>query len=331
MGTFLVINLPLDLSGRPVALGITLTGMILGIIGAASILSGIITWFLDRLITSNRSTARVRMIPIFRRMLLILIYILGGLLILGSFNINITPLIAGLGIAGLAIALAVQPTLSNLLAGTYVMSEGVINPGDFVEIENGLSGYVVDVGWRSTRIRTIYNCLVVVPNARFSELIITDFHQPEEPMNFSVNCGVSFDSNLRQVEQVATEVMDEVMETHPNAVPEAARMFSFEDFGESNVNFFLFVQAKDRVSRFPLRTELMERLSERFREEGIVINYPTRSLRLPDSIGRQSLLQLQKESDIPVTVPGNRGRPDSAIKESDVELRDRDDPDIEPL
>jgi len=268
------------------------------------------------------------MFPIVRRMFLIFLYILGGLLILDSFNINITPLIAGLGIGGIAVALALQPTLANLFAGTYVMSEGVINPDDFVELENGLSVYVVDVGWRSTRIRSIYNNLVVIPNARFSELIVTDYHQPEEPMNFRINCGVSFDSNLRHVERVCREVMDEVMEADPNGVPEATRRFGFEEFGESNVNFFLFVQAKDRISRIPLRTELMERLSERFKEEGIVINYPIRSLRLPDSIG--PLLQPRKESDFPATAPKNGGGLIPPFKTSDLDSTDGEIMENEP-
>jgi len=328
VGAFLAVNLPLDLSGRPVALGISLTGMILGIVGVSSVLASIVTWFLDGLITSNRTAARVRMFPIVRRMFLLFLYILGGLLILDSFDINITPLIAGLGIGGVAVALALQPTLANLFAGTYVMSEGVINPDDFVELENGLSGYVVDVGWRSTRIRSIYNNLVVIPNARFSELIITDYHQPEEPMNFRINCGVSFDSNLRQVERVCREVMDEVMEADPNGVPEATRRFGFEEFGESNVNFFLFVQAKDRISRIPLRTELMERLSERFQEEGIVINYPIRSLRLPDSIG--PLLQPRKESDFPATAPKNGGGLIPPFKTSDLDSTDGEIMENEP-
>ena len=288
-GALLTVSLPLQISGRPLAFGLTILSIVLGAVGISSILTSIIAWFIDGFVPRDKSTAHTRLIPIFRRLTMIFVYILGGLLVLDLLDINITPLIAGLGIGGLAIGLAVQPTLGNLFAGTYVMTEGVINPGDFVEMESGLSGYVVDVSWRSTRIRSIYNNLVIVPNAKFSDSIVTNYQQPEEPVGFFVRCGISYESNLYQVEQVCTEVMDHVMDTDSNAAIDAPRRFGFEEFGESNVKFFLYVRAKDRISRIYLRTALMQALRERLREEGIVINYPVRSLRFPDGVSSEIL------------------------------------------
>ena len=161
LGALLTVSLPLQLSGRPLAFGLTLLSVALGAVGISSILTSIITWFIDGFVPSDKSAAHTRLVPIFRRLTMIFVYLLGGLLVLDLLEINITPLIAGLGIGGLAVGLAIQPTLSNLFAGTYVMTEGVINPGDFVEMENGLAGYVADVSWRSTRIRSIENNLVL--------------------------------------------------------------------------------------------------------------------------------------------------------------------------
>jgi small-conductance mechanosensitive channel len=284
LGALLTVTLPLQISGRPLAFGLTMLSIVLGAVGISSILTSIITRFIDGFVPKDKSAAHTRLVPIFRRLTMIFVYILGGLLVLDLLEINITPLVAGLGIGGLAVGLAIQPTLANLFAGTYVMTEGVINPGDFVEMENGLAGYVVDVSWRSTRIRSIENNLVLVPNAKFSDSIVTNYHQPEEPVGFFVRCGVSFESNLYQVERVCVEVIDHVMDTDSNAAIDSPRRFGFEEFGESNVNFFLYVRAKDRISRIFLRTALMQRLRERFREEGIVINYPVRSLRFPDGV-----------------------------------------------
>ena len=94
-----------------------------------------------------------RLVGPLRRFLTLIIYALAGMLILDQLNISISPLIAGLGIGGLAVALALQPTLSNFFAGTYLFSDKVVSPGDFIELENGLLGYVSEIGWRSTRIR----------------------------------------------------------------------------------------------------------------------------------------------------------------------------------
>ena len=163
---------------------------------------------------------------------------------------------------GLAVALAIQPTLSNLFAGTYVMTEGVISTGDFIELENGMSGYVMDVGWRSTRIRTFQNNLVVIPNSRFAETIITNYQLPAPSENVIVNCGVSYDSDLYQVEKICNQVMTKVLETSPSANKEYGGYFGYDKFGDSNVDFWIFAQATDRAASFQLKNTLMQSLHE---------------------------------------------------------------------
>ena len=116
----------------------------------ASLAAHALGWYEDTVAPRTRSELDDHLLPIARRFAYSIIYVSGGLLILDQFSVNISPLIAGLGLGGLAVSLALQPTLSNLFAGTYVMTEGVVTEGDYIELENGISGYVVDVGWRST-------------------------------------------------------------------------------------------------------------------------------------------------------------------------------------
>ena len=229
--------------------------------------------------------------PLFRRIAAGLVYGLGALVVLDQLNINISPLIAGLGLGGLAVALAIQPTLANLFAGTYVMTEGVIHTDDYIELENGVAGYVIDVGWRSTRIRTWSNNLVVIPNSRFAETIITNYQEPSPAVNVYLVCGVSYDADLEVVERVSYEVMQGVLDSEPQAVKEYGCYFGYENFGDSNVDFWLFVQARDRLGTFVVRSTLMRELHRRFAEEGIVINYPVRTLQFPPGWSPQSLLE----------------------------------------
>ena len=292
LGVYLALVVPLDLDAGQrdrVDTIIGLLGILVGVMVAVALVSNLIDWYLENLAARTQHVVDLRLFPLLRRISVVLIYGLGGLLILDLLNINISPLIAGLGLGGLAIALAIQPTLANLFAGTYVMTEGVISPGDYIELEGGVSGYVVDVGWRSTRIRTWRNNLVVVPNARFAETIITNYQQPVPAVNVWLQCGVSYDSDLRQVEKVSREVMDEVLESEPSAVKEYGGWFGFDNFGDSNVNFWLFVQAKDRWGSFVVQTALIQRLHERFREEDIVINYPVRTLQFPKDWGPETM------------------------------------------
>ena len=265
-----------------VNIGFRLAAIGLGVMAVASVVSRVLFWYSEHIAPQTSSEADERLLPLLRRVAVAAVYILGGLIMLDQMNINISPLIAGLGLGGLAVALALQPTLANLFAGSYVMTEGVITPGDYIELENGINGYVVDVGWRSTRLRTWRNNLVVVPNSKFAETIITNCAEPEPPVNVYLTCGVSYDSDLFRVEQVCHEVMDQLLETDSRAVKEYGGWFGFNSFGDSNVNFWLFVQAQDRLASFEVQSILMQRLHHRLRQEGIVINYPVRSLQLPD-------------------------------------------------
>ena len=256
--------------------------MVVGIIAVAGLLSAAIDWYLVNLASRTNHVVDLRLFPLIRRVGGVVVYGIGALLVLDVMDINISPLIAGLGLGGLAVALAIQPTLANLFAGTYVMTEGVIDTGDYIELESGVAGYVVEVGWRSTRIRTWGNNLVVVPNARFAETIITNYQQPVPAVNVYLTCGVSYDSDLDLVEKISREVMDDLLQNDDNAVKSYGAWFAFNAFGESNVDFWLFLQARDRISSFNLQSALVKNLHRRFNDEGITINYPVRTLQFPD-------------------------------------------------
>ena len=169
------------------------------------------------------------------------------------------------------------------------MTEGVVAPGDYIELEGSVAGYVVEVGWRSTRMRTWRNNLVVIPNSKFAETIITNYQRPAPAVNVQVNLGVSYGSDLEQVERVCREVMDQVLDETPEGVKEYGSWFGYDGFGDSNINFWLFIQATNRWGAFNLQTALMKNLHRRFKEEGIVINYPMRTLEFPEGWGPETL------------------------------------------
>ena len=280
-GLYLSIILPYDLSTEVrhfVDRAAGIIGVLLGVFAVGRLVSNLFNWYSEEIAPQTRSTLDDRMMPMFQRMATGMVYVLGGLLTLDLLSVNISPLIAGLGLGGLAVALALQPTLSNLFAGTYVMTEGVVHPGDYIELENGVAGYVIDVGWRSTRLRTWTNNLVVVPNSRFAETIITNYQGPIPAVNIYLTCGVSYDSDLHLVERVCQEEMARLLDTDPRAVKEYGAYFAYESFDDSNITFYLFIQARDRNASFEVQSELIRMVQQRFREEGIVINYPMRTI-----------------------------------------------------
>ena len=104
----------------------------------------------------------------------IALFIIGGLVILETEGISIAPILTALGVGGLAVALALQDTLGNLFAGLNTLIAGQIRPGDYIKIDADSEGWVNDVGWRNTSIRTLANNLVVEPNKRLADSVVTN-------------------------------------------------------------------------------------------------------------------------------------------------------------
>ncbi|MEM5871837.1 MAG: mechanosensitive ion channel family protein [Candidatus Aenigmatarchaeota archaeon] len=211
-------------------------------------------------------------------------YIVAILVILDYFKIEITPLVATLGLGGLAIGLALQDTLSNFFAGVHIMTDKPIDIGDVIEIESGLSetgtlrGVVEDIGWRSTRIRVWNNDIVVIPNSKLASSIVVNRSLPNEAHVFDVPCGVAYTSDLKKVEKVALEVAKHVQKTSEFANKDFEPVFRYKAFGESNIDFFVLLSSKNFGSKFPLRSEFIKALKERFDKEGIEISWPVRKI-----------------------------------------------------
>ena len=241
------------------------------------LLDATMTWYIQSVAQTTETQLDDRLLPPLKRIMPLLVYSLGFLMALSVLNIPISPILAGLGIGGLAVALAVQPTLANFFAGTYVVTEGELNVGDYIELQGGPSGYVVEVGWRSTKIRSMYNNLVIIPNSQMANSIVTNYYSPEPSMNVLVYCGVSYDSDLNVVENVVREASQTLVNESEYAV-DGDPWFGFDEFGDSNISFWVFVQAKDRLGSFYLTSDLVKVIHSRLTAEGIEINYPVRKL-----------------------------------------------------
>ncbi len=210
-----------------------------------------------------------------------LIIIIGLLITLDSLSISISPLLTTLGIGGLAVALAFKDTLANFFAGLYILADEPIRTGDYIKIEGGPEGYVVGVGWRSTRIRTLANNIVVIPNAKVSESIITNYFLPERRMSLLLNISVSYGSDSRKVEGI---LLDEAKraagEVEGLLTDPAPSVRLIPGFGESSLNFTLICQIREFVDQYSVQHELRHRILGRLRKEGIEIPFPQRTVHL---------------------------------------------------
>ena len=213
----------------------------------------------------------------------IAVVILGIMVLLSQLGIPITPILTALGVGGLAVALALQDTLSNLFAGFYIAVAGQVRVGDYVQLDTGQEGYVTDITWRSTTVRALANNLVVVTNAKLAQAIVTNCHLPEKRMSCLVQVSVAYDSDPEQVERILVEETRELAREHAGLLAEPAPFARFDPgFVESGLAFTLICQVREFVDQYEVRHLLRKRFLQRFRREGVEIPYPTRTLRIEE-------------------------------------------------
>jgi small-conductance mechanosensitive channel len=196
---------------------------------------------------------------------------------LGALGIQITPILTALGVGGLAVALALQDTLSNLFAGMHLLADRPIRVGDYVKIADSVEGYVVDVGWRSTRVRMLQNVVVVVPNKKVAESTITNYDLPEPRLALLVPVSVSYRSDPDQVERVLVDEASRAARQVPGLLGDPPPFVRFiPGFGAYSLDFTLICQVATFVDQYAVQHELRKLILRRFRAEGIEIPFPTR-------------------------------------------------------
>ncbi|MDD5561671.1 MAG: mechanosensitive ion channel family protein [Candidatus Omnitrophica bacterium] len=247
-------------------------GLISVVLTLANLLSGVIRVYASRIDSALPVTTLTQNIA------RIFVYCVGTLVILNSLGISITPVLATLGVGGLAVALALQDTLSNLFAGFHITVAKQIRVGDYVKLETGEEGYVVDINWRSTKIKMLPNNLILIPNDKLSKIIVTNYYLPDKEMAVLVDLGVHYKSDLEKVEKITCEVAKSVMTDVSGGVAYFDPFIRYNAFGDSSIKFTVILRAKEFVDQYLIKHEFIKRLHKRYLQEGINIPYPIRAI-----------------------------------------------------
>jgi len=218
------------------------------------------------------------------------VLIIGVLTLLWHFGISLAPVLTALGVGGLAVALALQDTLSNVFGGLYVALARQVQLGDYVKLSTGEEGYVTDIGWRCTTFRALSNNMIIVPNSKLSQAIVTNYALPERWMGSSVQVTVAMDSDVDLVERVLTEVGNEAVKEVAGMRSDSPPSVAFDPgMTDVGLGFSLNYQVTDFASQGPVRNELRRRILRRFRAEGIVLPYPARNVYMHSADEAKSL------------------------------------------
>jgi small-conductance mechanosensitive channel len=205
--------------------------------------------------------------------------ILALMVLLNLLGIPITPILTALGVGGLAVALALQDTLSNLFAGFYVAVARQVRLHDYIKLNTGEEGYVMDITWRSTTIRTLGNNLIIIPNSKLAQAVVTNYYLPEKTLSTSVQVGVAYGSDPDRVERVLLDIATHAAGSIPGMLTDPPPSVAFDPgFGDFGLNFTINCSVAEFTDQFRVRNELRKAIVKRFREEAIEIPYPTRTL-----------------------------------------------------
>ncbi len=221
---------------------------------------------------AQRSDAGQRVSPEVLGMARAAMLVVSLAILLDNLGVHVTALVTTLGIGSLAVALGLQDTFSNFFAGLYLKADRPLRDGDYIRLDTGQEGAVVRMGWRSTRLRTIGNNIVVVPNERLSKAVITNFSLPSPEVAFSLTVTVPYGSEiervigllLRATEQARADVDGLLSEPRP-----IARLIP--GFGDAGLSFTLTAWVHDFDQQFAAEDAIRRRLVDLFRAESIEI------------------------------------------------------------
>lgn len=210
----------------------------------------------------------------------ILMISIATLTVLDTFGISVTPILASLGVGSVAVALALQDTLSNFFSGIYLLIDKPIRPGDFVTIDENTSGHVVKIGWRSTHVQLLPNNMVIVPNSKIAGSTILNYDYPVKEMSVLVDAGVSYHSDLKKVERVTIAVAKEVLSRIEGGVKTFDPFIRFHTFNSSSIDFTVILRVDQFTSQYLVKHEFIKALHERYAQENIEIPFPQRVVHL---------------------------------------------------
>ncbi len=216
---------------------------------------------------------------LFTNLTRIIVFTLGLLVVFQGLGIQITPLLGALGVGGLAVALAFEDTLKSMFAGLFIMATQKFKPGDFIKVE-GFEGYVSDINWRVTTLKTAAKDIIMIPNSKLESSPVTNFSQHKTAHTITISVSVGYGSDLDQVELITAQAAKEIM----NGVEEGASKFEptvrFTSLGESGIELDVYLRVSERSKLFSARHEFIKMLYSRYKKEGIDIPYPTSTVHI---------------------------------------------------
>jgi MscS family membrane protein len=242
----------------------------------SNLAGAIINWYKNDVAPRTGSDLDESLLPFVSKALGVTAFILATLMAMSVLNIEITPLLATLGVGGIAIALAAQELLSNLFGAFAILSDRPYKIGDRIQISSDLIGDVVEIGLRSTRLKTLDNRLIVVPNSDISKSNIINYTLPDTRVRLDITVGISYDADVDK----ASGILLDIAKNTTGALADPAPKVYVKGFGDFSVNLLMHVWISDFKLNLDVADHIYRETLKRFVVEKVDIPYPTTSVLL---------------------------------------------------
>jgi small-conductance mechanosensitive channel len=247
-------DLPIKASALPL-IGHTASALFIG--SVAILFARIVVSFFRTY--STQHAGAVSSITLVENIVRAAVYLVGIFEVLHAYGVAVTPLLAALGVGGLAVALALQDTLANFFAGIYIISSRHLDPGDYVKLDSGQEGTIRDIAWRVTTMQTPMNTLIIVPNTKFSTSIITNFDRPEKSMQLVIEINLDAAANADAYEKAALESAKEVRDAMPTATDGEPKI-RYTAITSTGLTLQLSIGITDFANQAEIRHEILKRI-----------------------------------------------------------------------
>lgn len=208
-----------------------------------------------------------------------IIWFLGFIYILNYLEVEITPIIASAGVASIAISFAAKDIISNFFGGAMILADKPFKIGDRVKINNEL-GDIVSIGVRSTRVKTLQNQLLTIPNSVFSTSIVTNYAMPDVKLVVKIPVSVAYGSDVKRVKEILLEIANKAAEEEDYILNDPKPGVYFLEYGESSLNYMMIVWSGKFNMSWDVKDKINLLMDEKFAEEGIEIPFPQMDIHL---------------------------------------------------
>ncbi len=259
-------------------------GIVFGVLLARHLLTLSLGWYAAEVAKRTSHPVDTQFIPLLRRLANVFIVTTGAVIALKGYGYDISTLVVSLGVGSLAIGLAMQQTLANMIAGFTIMLDRPFRVGDRVQLSTGEIGDVVDIGLRSTRIVNFDLSTLIIPNSQMVNDRIVNHTFPDRRERPLMRLAVAYGTDLEQ----AKRVVSEILAAEPLVSKEPAPAVLFTGYGESAMNLAVRFNVRDYHDTADAVDAVGRAITKRFGQEGIVIPYPVRTIILQPAGGAPS-------------------------------------------